>query len=493
MSLVIDGKRPLRGLWLEGFCEEDRGIPQGSPISPLLANLYLSDIDTALGRKGIRLVRFADDFVLLCASEAAAKAALDHINGLLVERGLRLHPDKTRIVPFDKAFSFLGNLFVRSLMIDDPDRQKHRDNNAGGIPSKMPSGTAVDESGIGVDGETSPRTAAGLRVLYLGRPGARLSVRNRALTVIDADREVLALPTMRLDRIELWPGTEADTSALRHALTNDIEVAFVGSAGETLGRLATPQNRQAGLHLEQARHALDPDLRLDLARRVAAGRLRNQSTLLKRLNRDRKDGDLADAANRINHLARRMRDALNISELMGFEGAATALYWPAWGGTLRHGWSFTVRRRRPAPDPVNALLSMASRLLYRDLAALVSRHGLHPGFGALHTARDGHPALLSDSIEEFRAPLIEAFVGALLNTGGLAPEHFAPGPDSLPRLVPEGYRRVLARWEAWNHRLIKSPRSGHKLGWRRLIEEQVAAWRAHIEGGEPYRPYVMDY
>jgi CRISPR-associated protein Cas1 len=136
---------------------------------------------------------------------------------------------------------------------------------------------------------------------------------------------------------------------------------------------------------------------------------------------------------------------------------------------------------------------MVAGLLYRDIGALAARHGLHHGIGALHTARDDQPALVSDLIEEFRAPLVESFVLALLNTKKLAAEHFATGTDGRPRLVPEGYARVIDSYEKWLNRPIKSPRNKHRVKWRRLVEEQAVAYKAHISGGPAYAPYAMDY
>ena len=94
-----------------------RGLAQGSPLSPLLANLYLDSIDDALEARHVRLVRFADDFVLLCRSEAAARRALDEAEAVLGAHGLELRGDRTRVVDFDRGFEFLGHLFVRSMTL----------------------------------------------------------------------------------------------------------------------------------------------------------------------------------------------------------------------------------------------------------------------------------------------------------------------------------------------------------------------------------------
>ena len=76
--------------WLEAYGEAGRGLPQGGPISPLLANLHLDNIDEQIETGGVRLVRFADDFLLLCRSEAAAEQGLAKMTTLLAAAGLRL-------------------------------------------------------------------------------------------------------------------------------------------------------------------------------------------------------------------------------------------------------------------------------------------------------------------------------------------------------------------------------------------------------------------
>lgn len=93
----------------------EEGTPQGAVISPLLANIYLHPVDLSMIDAGYEMVRYADDLVVLCRSEAEARAALAHIRRLLEERGLELHPEKTRIVDATQpgGFDFLGYHFER--------------------------------------------------------------------------------------------------------------------------------------------------------------------------------------------------------------------------------------------------------------------------------------------------------------------------------------------------------------------------------------------
>ncbi len=97
--------------------EPDKGTPQGAVISPLLANIYLNKIDHAMRAKGYEMVRYADDFVILCRGEAEAQQALATVRDLIEERGLTLHPEKTRIADAKErgGFDFLGYHFERGM------------------------------------------------------------------------------------------------------------------------------------------------------------------------------------------------------------------------------------------------------------------------------------------------------------------------------------------------------------------------------------------
>jgi RNA-directed DNA polymerase len=92
----------------------ETGTPQGAVLSPLLANLYLHPLDRQMEQGGWRMVRYADDFVILCASEAEAQAALRQVTAWVAANGLILHPDKTRIGDSrepGQGFDFLGYRF----------------------------------------------------------------------------------------------------------------------------------------------------------------------------------------------------------------------------------------------------------------------------------------------------------------------------------------------------------------------------------------------
>ena len=91
----------------------EEGTPQGAIVSPLLSNIYLDPLDHEMERQGIEMVRYADDFVILCHSKAEAEEALEKVRQWTAQAGLQLHPSKTRIVDATQkgGFDFLGYHF----------------------------------------------------------------------------------------------------------------------------------------------------------------------------------------------------------------------------------------------------------------------------------------------------------------------------------------------------------------------------------------------
>jgi len=88
------------------------GAPQGAVLSPLLSNIYLNPLDHLMAGKGYEMVRYADDFVILCKSKEQAQAALAQVKQWTAQAGLSLHPEKTRLIDTaTESFEFLGYRF----------------------------------------------------------------------------------------------------------------------------------------------------------------------------------------------------------------------------------------------------------------------------------------------------------------------------------------------------------------------------------------------
>lgn len=486
----------LAALWLDhaGDTLETPGIglAQGSPLSPLLSNLYLDGLDGALEKPGLRVVRYADDFVILCKTENHARNALDLAGGILDSHGLALKSCKTRIIDFDRGFEFLGHLFVRSMalkQVADSEEDVVETLRAVAVGDEIET-LARSEKEVEANALRAKGYDPGTRTLYLMTAERRLGLANQSFAVRGGATEegvlLLSVPHQRIDRIEVGPRADLDVEAIRHALATDTDLAFVDGRGMTLGMLTPPNSSRAALHLAQAQLSLNPLLRAGLARFLIDARLRNQRGLLKRLNRRPKRDDANDAARAIGRLIRKLPSAQQVPEIMGLEGAGGAAFWPAYGALVEaEGIAQPFRRDRPADDPLDACLNYLTSLLGRDVRSAVLRAGLHLGFGALHTTRDYGEACVWDLMEPFRAPLVESVVASEFNNGRLRPEHFSPSIGGGVRIEGVARRRLIEAYEEAASRLTKSPSSDKRRRWRALIGDAARSYAQYCRAPEP--------
>ena len=122
---ISDGRvlKLIRQFLKQGIMDEmkrwvpEEGTPQGAVISPLLSNIYLDPLDKLMSNQGYEMIRYADDFVVMCRSESEAQQALHEVRQWMEANGLQLHPEKTRLVDATQrgGFDFLGYHFERGM------------------------------------------------------------------------------------------------------------------------------------------------------------------------------------------------------------------------------------------------------------------------------------------------------------------------------------------------------------------------------------------
>ncbi|KQB14189.1 CRISPR-associated endonuclease Cas1 [Rhodobacter capsulatus] len=505
----------LIDLWLDSFSAEGVGLAQGSPISPVLANLHLDALDDSFGPRGsVRIVRFADDFVLLTRCRPGAEAALAKARDQLAEAGLRLNLAKTRIVPYDQALRFLGHLFVRGMVLPEGDDEEPAEPTRaltyGGVPpeeeaaaqavlrGEEPEAPPEDPAPILPEEIEADDLSPGQVPLYLFEPGYRLVAEREGFTVIGHGRARLRLPATMISRIDLGAEVEAEDAALRLAAAHGIPVALLNEAGLPQSVLMPTLSGDAALHMAQARLALDPVRAADLASLLVAGRIRNAQALLKRLNRRRADAEVDQACERLKSQWRKLEVPRPLADVRAIEAEAARSYWPALSACLEHGFALPSRRDPGRATAVNAVLDYTAALLTRDMRAAVLRARLHPGFGVLHVASDGHDACVYDLIEPFRAPLAEALTVYLLNNRILKAEDFHLEPPKSARahgvrLLPAAGRKLVQGYEAWVARAIIDPVAGHRTTWRSLIGAEARRFARMAQDGTPWTPYRMKH
>jgi CRISPR-associated protein Cas1 len=182
-----------------------------------------------------------------------------------------------------------------------------------------------------------------------------------------------------------------------------------------------------------------------------------------------------EAAARLKDILLNVKEAADLDSLRGYEGTAARVYFAALGAALDPDWHFAGRTRQPPTDPVNALLSYGYTLLFYNIYSFIRARGLNPQVGFYHQIRAGHPALVSDMMEEFRAVIVDTVAMNLVLNRQLTPEQFTlPDATNKACLMNDEARKVFIReLEKKLNSSIRHPNSGLQLDYRRCLEHQV--------------------
>jgi len=117
------------GVLVEGQFEKTvKGAPQGSPLSPMLSNIVLNELDHELERRELRYCRWADDFIILVKSERAAKRAMENIAGYLEEKlGLQVNKEKSKVTPIKEVTFLSFQILIGKIRVSNKAREKFKD------------------------------------------------------------------------------------------------------------------------------------------------------------------------------------------------------------------------------------------------------------------------------------------------------------------------------------------------------------------------------
>ncbi len=333
-----------------------------------------------------------------------------------------------------------------------------------------------------------------LNTLYITSQGAYLRKEGETV-VVEVEKEIrLRLPLLNLGGIVCFGNVLCSPFLLGACAEAGIAVTFLTEYGRFLADVVGAPSGNVLLRRTQYRRADDSKSTAALARAFVAGKIANARHVLRRAVRENGlDGTVEAAADTLGHRLRALGQVENLDAIRGLEGDAAAVYFGVFGSLVtqqREHFPFADRNRRPPVDPLNALLSYLYTLLRFDAAAALTTHGLDPAVGFLHRDRPGREGLALDLIEEFRAPLADRFVLALVNRQQIQPRHFRTTETGAVLLTDEGRKEVLTAWQKRKQEEIAHPFLDEKLPIGLLLHAQALLLARHLRGDlDAYPPF----
>jgi CRISP-associated protein Cas1 len=288
-------------------------------------------------------------------------------------------------------------------------------------------------------------------------------------------------------------GITISSDLIAALIERGIGLSFLGGRGEPVAHLSSPGLGGTVLTRRSQLAAYDSPLGVELAVAFVRGKLRNQKHQLQYSGKYLKGADperFARLQRKIAALANVRRRLANFKgpnlvavrdSLMGYEGTGGRVYWEGVAILLAGRIDFPGRRTRGAIDPVNAALNYGYGILYSQVSAAILNAGLEMFAGFLHVDRPGKPSLVLDLVEEFRAPVVDRVVLALVNQGvAIETDEHGLRPRAR-RLIAD---RILERLAT----LV--PYEGKRWPISNVIQNQARHLAVAVRGERTYRPFA---
>jgi len=306
----------------------------------------------------------------------------------------------------------------------------------------------------------------------LRREGERLRVEKEGQTLAD-------VPLASLVRVVIEGYVQVSTQAICLLLERGIPTIFLGTDGRFRGSLEPLRSVNAPIRLSQYNAHSDQARSIRLAKGFISAKLYNQVRVIQKALYRRSES-FEEAIDGIRKLRSRITLKTSLKGLMGLEGAASSIYFNAFGSILTGSKEFK-RTRRPPKDPINAMLSYGYAILASECTSALATHGLDPHIGFYHGVKHGRPALALDLMEEFRHPFIDMVILTLISRRMVDLETgFQPTPDGGFLMRPETRKRFIAHYET------------RALHYRPIIRDQAEKLARAIRDDTPYEPFLLE-
>jgi CRISPR-associated protein Cas1 len=317
-----------------------------------------------------------------------------------------------------------------------------------------------------------------LRPLYLNTQGLRVGKSGNVLQVKEKDKVRQEVRIGETCQVNLMGNIQLSTQAIQTLCEAEVPVCYFSQSGWFYGVTTGLSTKNVFLRRAQFGLAEQEWFCLQLARKLVAGKIRNQRTMLLRNHVE----PPARALQEMREMAVRAEKAGSLEELLGIEGNGARAYFGEFAGMIKTdesgtnaeglAFDFTCRNRRPPKDPVNALLSLAYSVLAKDLTVACYAVGFDPMMGFYHQPRFGRPALALDLMEPFRPLVADSAVLNAINTRMVTPGDFLRVGESVA-LTQNGRKAFYRAYELRMDTLVTHPIFEYRMSYRRLLEIQA--------------------
>lgn len=444
---------------------KDKGLVQGCPISPILSNLYLQEMDVYMQEQKLNWMRYADNIYIYEKDNQKAMEIYRDICDKLI-RDFELGINKKRSGVFD-VFSkkVLGYQFIK----------KQND-----IEIRRVLFQQLDV----FDNWNSCKIQKVNQEYHIVKEGI-LTKKDYAL-LFENEEKKYHIPVEIVDQINFYSNVIISSQVLSVLSAKNIKVSFFDKYGNLEGYYMPEKTRGDAKLLIKQCELYGSEKRVSVAKKMEKAALHNMRANLRYYNKRK---DMSDYIMYLDKCLYEINTCVNVDALLLVEARARAKYYEAFNSIISNkDFRFVCRSKQPPKDELNALISFGNTLLYNLFLQAIWKTALDPRIGVVHATNRRNHTLNLDFADIYKPIIVDRVIFTLINCNQLKKiEHFQYQENGGVYLSKEGKRVFLEEFERKmsSQMVIK----GKVYSYKSLITKEVANFMKMVSQNEKYSPY----
>jgi CRISPR-associated protein Cas1 len=314
--------------------------------------------------------------------------------------------------------------------------------------------------------------------------GGRLSRKDSTVLFMDQENRKRTLPIQQIEALHVFGEVDFNTSFFHLMNKHEIFVHMYNYYGFYSGGFVPRKKQVSGyVDLQQAQHCWDMEKRLYIAKMILDSAVHHMVRNIRK-----KKCDLDSIIYEIEVLKQKLFEAKQIEELMGVEGRIRQIYYSAIPELIaKSPFTYTKREKRPARDPVNALISFGNTQMYTTVLGEIYKTTLNPTISFLHQPSSRRFSLCLDLAEIFKPLIVDPIIFRLINNRMITPAHF-DYIDEKCFLNEQGKKIFLTAYIDKLDMTVKHRKLNRKVSYRYFIRLECYKIIKHLLGDEVYKP-----
>lgn len=447
--------------------ENEKGLLQGMPLSPLLCNVYFDTLDAYFESNNIPFVRYADDIVFFGDNISEVNKLFSNVLAF-IENNLGLRPNRKKSrVDSPTNIRFLGHKFL------------------------------ADKKGIIAFDANADIVSA----YHSWHSGCKNNGRGRYDLVSDGilrqkdfsllfDTETIdtSIPTVSTNTINIYSDVILDSGFLNTAMKNGITVNLFDKTGRRVGSIEPTKPMKSPKVTHEQLTAYYDKRRLELAKEFVLASIHNSLLNVRYHNKHEDSLLLEAAAKKLDAMRSTVRGVKTHEKLLLAEAQCRELYYGCFDSFIKKdGFPFEKRTRRPPENEVNAMISFGNSVLYNLIACEIEKSALDVRVGFLHSTNTRYASLNLDIAEIFKPLVVDRTVFSLINKGEITADMFVKCENNGVYLNQTAKRLFLQAFYEKLETVITH--KDEKISYNTAIAEEIRKLIRYFRDKEKYKAF----